>query len=201
MRSLSFGGFLAAPLWESWSVKRWLWYCEVIQLEPKRNVNCILLCMKIVFSVALLVFHILIIFGKVKNIFLFRHRLYFVGCKYCFAPLLVPPFFSSLLRARRGKYFSLLQESNSARYANGALLLKEILFNLPPNSYIFFPYFDDHNKGILWRETSDNKIIRVAKLHKEWLNETRERLCLLVSWFVYLFLLILPEHQPNFSPK
>ena len=72
-------------------------------------------------------------------------------------PLLVPPFFSSLLPPR-GKYFSLLEESNSARYANGALLLKEILFNLPPNSYLAqnFIYHKNTSEGALTSENSGN---------------------------------------------
>ena len=126
-------------LWESWSVKRWLWYCKLIQLEPKRNVNCILQYMQIVFSVLPLVFHILIIFCKVKNVFLCYDTLYFVGCKYCFARLLVPPFFSSLVLLQGGGIlFTSLREQFSAicKWSSAA---KRNTFQIA-TKYLFSPW-------------------------------------------------------------
>ena len=103
-------------LWhcESWSAKRCPWYCILIQLESKRNANCIFFCTIYPRDIC------------VQKYFCCGTVCISLDANVVLPGLLVAPFFSSLAPPR-GKYFSLLQESNSARYANRTMLPEEIL--------------------------------------------------------------------------
>ena len=99
---------------ESWSAKRCPWYCILIQLESKRNANCIFFCTIYPRDIC------------VQKYFCCGTVCISLDANVVLPGLLVAPFFSSLAPPR-GKYFSLLQESNSARYANRTMLPEEIL--------------------------------------------------------------------------